>query len=49
MLKKVKDFFGVGIVKVTSNPNVLVYLVENLKDCLKLREHFLNYPLLSYK
>lgn len=49
MLKNVRDFFGVGIVKVTSNPNVLVYLVENFKDCLILREHFLNYPLLTYK
>jgi hypothetical protein len=49
MLNTVRDYFGVGIVKLSSNPNVLVYLVENFQDCLKIREHFLNYPLLSYK
>ena len=48
MFEEIKQFFGVGRVRVTAL-NYIYFEVGSFKDCLKIRDHFLNYPLISYK
>jgi LAGLIDADG endonuclease len=48
MLESVRDYFGVGSVRTDTN-NALRYLVTGLKDCLIIRDHFLKFPLMSFK
>jgi len=49
MLLKIKEYFGVGKIILQKESNILYYYVGSLKDCLKIREHFFKYPLLTYK
>jgi hypothetical protein len=49
MLTLIKDFFGVGKVIFSKDQSYIRYVVYGLSNCLKIREHFLKYPLLSYK
>lgn len=50
MLEQVQSFFG-GIVSIFINisDNTLNYTVFSLQDCLIIRNHFVAYPLFTYK
>ena len=50
----IKQFFGFGtiVIKKASAENrnsIIQYRVIALEDCVKIRDHFLKYPLLTYK
>jgi len=49
MLEEIKQFFGVGRVKIEKDSKVVRYWVTGLRDCLIIREHFIAYPLMTYK
>jgi len=49
MLNEVKLFFGVGSIINNSRDNTIVYNVSGLQNCLIIKNHFINYPLLTYK
>jgi LAGLIDADG endonuclease len=50
MLINIKDFFGgIGYITTNNTNNSHNYVVSNLKDLLIIQQHFLNYPLLTYK
>jgi hypothetical protein len=50
MLKNVNQFFGnIGNIVFEDSSNLVRLEVHGLKNCLKIREHFLKYPLLTYK
>jgi hypothetical protein len=49
MLTIIKSFFGnVGSIQI-NNKNTYLYTVSGLKNCLILKTHFENYPLMTYK
>jgi hypothetical protein len=48
MLVNIRNFFGVGSVKVDKN-NAIRYLATGLKDSLIIRDHFIKFPLMSSK
>lgn len=50
LLDQVRLFFGgIGSITVTNSNNSLNYTVTGLQNCLIIREHFITYPLLTYK
>lgn len=49
MLQKIKHFFGVGKIKISNKNNIISFLVRRKDDCLIIKNHFINYPLLTYK
>lgn len=52
MFEAIKNFFGFGHIRITKSKgvnNVIRFEVNSLQDCLKIREHFINFPLMSYK
>jgi LAGLIDADG endonuclease len=49
MFEEIKNFFGVGSIKVEKNGSVIRYWVTGLQDCLIIRNHFISYPLMTYK
>jgi len=50
MLKEVKNFFnGIGNINLHKNYNTLHFVVTRVNDCIIIRNHFENYPLLTYK
>jgi hypothetical protein len=49
MLNNIKTFFGVGNIINNSRDNTIVYSVSGLNNCLIIRNHFINYPLMTYK
>jgi hypothetical protein len=50
MLKEVKNFFnGIGNIIYHKNNNILSFTVRSFNDCIIIRNHFENYPLLTYK
>lgn len=48
MLLAIQTFFG-NIGHILVNKNVYQYRVMGLKNCLIIRSHFINYPLMTYK
>jgi hypothetical protein len=48
MLTLVQDFFG-GIGRIAENKGVYQYSVQNFANCIVIRNHFIQYPLLTYK
>jgi len=52
-LELIRDYFGLGkiynIPAVGSKEAKIEYRVTALQDCIKIRDHFLKYPLLTYK
>jgi hypothetical protein len=49
MLKQINNYFGgIGIIK-KNNDGYLTLRINGLKNCLIVRDHFLKYPLLTYK
>jgi len=50
MFNKIKQFFGnIGTIRAKPQDNTIIYTVGSLAHCLIIREHFLTYPLLTYK
>lgn len=49
MFEEIKNFFGVGNVKVEKNGSIIRYWVTGLYNCLIIRNHFIAYPLMTYK
>lgn len=50
MLEQVQQFFGgIGSIALNISDNTLSYSVYGLKNCLTIREHFITYPLMTYK
>lgn len=50
MLISIKEYFGgIGNISINTSDNTYNYAVTNLKDCLIIQNHFINYPLLTYK
>ena len=50
MLKEVQNFFnGIGNINLHKNDNTLHFVVTGVNDCIIIRNHFENYPLLTYK
>lgn len=49
MLNAIKQFFGVGRIIIKNNGRLISYDVASLQDCLIIRDHFLKFPLLTYK
>jgi hypothetical protein len=50
MLEQIKQFFGnIGLIQFNSSSNTVVFTINSLKNCLIIRDHFLAYPLLTYK
>lgn len=49
MFSFLPQFFGVGKIIFAKDNSYFRYVVNGLTDCLILRNHFINYPLLSYK
>ena len=49
MLEKVKLFFGVGNISKNKLDNTVRYTVSGLKNCKVIQQHFLDYPLMTYK
>jgi LAGLIDADG endonuclease len=50
MLVNVNQFFGnIGSIVFDNSSNVVRLEVHGLENCLKIREHFWKYPLLTYK
>lgn len=50
MFEEIHNFFGFGHIRVTENNGTVIrYQVNGLQDCLKIREHFVNFPLMTYK
>ena len=50
MLIKINEFFnGIGRIVIDNSSNVLRLEIHGLNNCLIVRDHFLNYPLLTYK
>jgi hypothetical protein len=49
----IKDFFKVGSVKIISGTDksspYIIYTTRSLQDCIVIRNHFLKYPLFTYK
>lgn len=49
MFQEIQNYFG-GVGRIYVNHyNVLTFCVSSLKDCIIIRDHFINYPLLTYK
>lgn len=42
-------FINIGSILVLNHNNMLEYKVQGFKNCLKIKAHFLTYPLLTYK
>jgi hypothetical protein len=50
MLEQIKQFFGnIGVIQFNSFNNSINFTTKSLKDCIIIRDHFLAYPLLTYK
>lgn len=50
MLELVKSFFGnIGNIYIHKSDNTIRYTVSGIKNCKIVQNHFLNYPLLTYK
>src|SRR4051812_11336905 len=50
MLQNIQNFFGgIGQIKIDVTKNVYYYTVSKFNECLIIQNHFLNYPLLTYK
>jgi hypothetical protein len=50
MLEQVKSFFGnIGNISKHEVDNTLRYTVSGVANCKIIQNHFLNYPLLTYK
>jgi LAGLIDADG endonuclease len=49
MFEEIQNFFGVGNVKVEKNGSIIRYWVTGLHNCLIIRNHFIAYPLMTYK
>lgn len=50
MFEEIQNFFGFGHIRVNENNGAVIrYQVNGLQDCLKIREHFVNFPLMTYK
>jgi hypothetical protein len=49
MFKQIHNFFNVGRVIEEPKTNMLRFRVINFKDCLIIQNHFINYPLMTYK
>ena len=48
LLEKVKDFFGVGLVK-KEGVDVIKYRITSIKDLSTIISHLDNYPLITQK
>lgn len=50
MMEQIRDYFGgIGYIHYNSSDNTANYRVYSIADCLTIRNHFVNYPLLTYK
>jgi hypothetical protein len=50
MLLDIQKFFGgIGQIKINKQRNVYYYTVNKYDECLIIQNHFLNFPLLTYK
>jgi hypothetical protein len=50
MLESINVFFNnIGIIVTEPSDNTVRLYIRGLKNCLIVREHFLNYPLFTYK
>jgi len=50
MLNQINNYFGtIGKITKVKNENTLSLRINGIKNCLIVREHFLKYPLLTYK
>lgn len=50
MLNSINSFFNnIGTIILNVNDNTISLYIKGLKNCLIVREHFINYPLLTYK
>jgi len=50
MLEQVQSYFGgIGSIFINISDNTLNYTVFSLQDCLIIRDHFIAYPLFTYK
>jgi hypothetical protein len=49
MLKSIQQFFGIGKIIYADNDNIIRLIINGLPNCLILRDHFIKYPLMTYK
>lgn len=49
MLNLIKQFFGVGSINTRLKDNLLIYRTSGVQNCIIIRNHFVNYPLFTYK
>jgi len=49
MLVSIQQFFGIGKIVYSKDNTYIRFIVNGLKNCLIIKQHFINYPLLSYK
>jgi hypothetical protein len=49
MLKLIQQFFGVGKIVYAENNNIIRLIINGLPNCIIIRDHFLKFPLLTYK
>lgn len=49
LLYLIKDFFGVGNIRIKANSNNVYYNVDSIKDLIIIINHFEEYPLLTIK
>jgi LAGLIDADG DNA endonuclease family protein len=49
MLYAIQEFFGVGQIVYSKDNSYIRYIVNGLQNCIIIRNHFLSYPLLSFK
>lgn len=49
LLYLIKDFFGVGNIRIKANSNYVYYNVDSIKDLIIIINHFEEYPLLTIK
>lgn len=50
MFEQIQQYFnGIGLVSVQASDNTVRYTVNTFNGCLAIRDHFLSYPLFTYK
>ena len=42
-------FNNIGLIITNNNINMYEYKIQGLKNCLIIKNHFLTYPLMTYK
>ena len=50
LMQLIDEFFeGIGIIVVDNKAKMYEYKVQGFKNCLKVKNHFLTYPLMTYR